>query len=68
MAKQRGLEHPRPWTKEEVRHLEAHSKARTPVSEVAKAMKRSVGAVRHKAVTVGIGLGHHRRQQDGGVS
>ena len=49
-----------PWTKEDVRELKAHSKARTPVAEVAKAMKRTEGAVRQKAKTIGIGLGHRR--------
>jgi hypothetical protein len=49
-----------PWTKEEVRKLKTHSKARTPVSAVAKAMKRTEGAVRQKAKTIGIGLGHRR--------
>ena len=49
-----------PWTKEDVRELKAHSKARTPVAEVAKAMKRTEGAVRQKAKTIGIGLGQRR--------
>jgi hypothetical protein len=49
-----------PWTKEDLRQLKAHSKARTPVAEVAKAMKRTEGAVRQKAKTVSIGLGHRR--------
>ena len=49
-----------PWTKEDLRHLKAHSKAKTPVIEVAKAMKRTEGAVRQKAKTIGIGLGHRR--------
>jgi hypothetical protein len=49
-----------PWTKEDLRQLKAHSKARTPVAEVAKAMKRTQGAVRQKAKTIGIGLGHRR--------
>ena len=49
-----------PWTKEDLRHLKAHSKARTPVVEVAKAMKRTEGAVRQKAKTIGIGLGRRR--------
>ncbi len=49
-----------PWTKEDLRHLKAHSKARTPVVAVAKAMKRTEGAVRQKAKTIGIGLGHRR--------
>jgi hypothetical protein len=49
-----------PWTKEDLRELKAHSKARTPVAKVAKAMKRTEGAVRQKAKTIGIGLGHRR--------
>jgi hypothetical protein len=50
----------RPWTKEDLRELKAHSKARTPVAQVAKAMKRTEGALRQKAKTIGIGLGHRR--------
>jgi hypothetical protein len=49
-----------PWTKDDIRHLKAHSKAKTPVVDVAKAMKRTEGAVRQKAKTIGIGLGHRR--------
>ena len=49
-----------PWTKENLRQLKAHSKARTPAMEVAKAMKRTETAVRQKAQTIGIGLGHRR--------
>jgi hypothetical protein len=49
-----------PWTKEDIRQLKAHSKAKTPVVDVAKAMKRTEGAVRQKAKTIGIGLGHRR--------
>jgi hypothetical protein len=49
-----------PWSKENIRELKAHSKARTPVAKVAKAMKRTEGAVRQKATSIGIGLGHRR--------
>jgi len=49
-----------PWTKGDIRQLKAHSKTRTPVVEVAKAMKRTEAAVRQKAKTIGIGLGHRR--------
>ena len=49
-----------PWTKEDLRELKAHSRAKTPVAEVAKALKRTEGAVRQKAKTIGIGLGHRR--------
>jgi hypothetical protein len=50
----------KPWTKEDLRQLKAHSKAKTPVLEVAKAMKRTEAAVRQKAKTIGVGLGHRR--------
>ena len=49
-----------PWTKDNVRQLKAHSKAKTPAVDVAKAMKRTEAAVRQKAKTIGIGLGHRR--------
>ena len=49
-----------PWSKEDLRQLKAHSKTRTPVVEVAKAMKRTEAAVRQKAKTIGVGLGHRR--------
>ena len=49
-----------PWTKDDVRELKAHSKAKTPVAKVAKALKRTEGAVRQKAKAIGIGLGHRR--------
>jgi hypothetical protein len=48
------------YTKEDIRVLKAHSKARTPVAKIAKAMKRSVASLRNKAVSLGIGLGHRR--------
>ena len=48
----------KPWTKDDVRELRAHSKAKTPVAQVAKALKRTETAVRQKALATGIGLGH----------
>jgi hypothetical protein len=50
----------REWTKADVKELRAHSKARTPVSKIMKQTKRSVGSLRQKALTLGIGLGHQR--------
>jgi hypothetical protein len=41
----------KPWTKEDVRTLKAHSKARTPVTKVSKVMKRTVGALRAELVS-----------------
>ena len=52
--------HRSPWSKEEVKELKTHSKARTPVAKIAKAMKRTEGALRRKAGILGIGLGHDR--------
>ncbi|MDH6261681.1 hypothetical protein M2427_005630 [Bradyrhizobium sp. BR13661] len=48
------------YTKDDVRLLRAHSKARTPVAKLAKLMKRSEGSLRQKARNLGIGLGHQR--------
>jgi hypothetical protein len=48
------------YTKAEVRELRAHSKARTPVKKLAKAMKRSEASLRQKASNLGIRLGHRR--------
>ncbi len=50
----------RPWTKDDVRSLKAHSKARTPVAKISKEMKRTVGALRRRAGILGIGLGERR--------
>ena len=50
----------KPWTKDDVRELRAHSKAKTPVAQVAKGLKRTEGAVRQKALASRIGLGHRR--------
>jgi hypothetical protein len=48
------------WTKAHYADLRKHSKARTPVAKISKAMKRTVGALRQQALKLGIGLGHQR--------
>ena len=48
------------WTRDDVRKLRAHSKARTPFVRIVKDMKRTEGAVRQKALKLGIGIGHRR--------
>jgi hypothetical protein len=48
------------WTKTHERELKAHSKSKTPVAKIAKAMKRTEGAIRQKAMTLGISVGHRR--------
>jgi hypothetical protein len=50
----------KPYTASDIKMLKSHSKARTPVSKVAKIMKRTEGSLRQKAVSLGIGLGHQR--------
>jgi hypothetical protein len=50
----------REYTKAEVKELRAHSKARTPVAKIVKLTKRTEGALRQKALALGIGLGHQR--------
>ncbi|KGT77147.1 hypothetical protein MA20_21270 [Bradyrhizobium japonicum] len=50
----------REWTPAELQTLKKHSKVRTPVAKIAKEMKRTVGALRQKALHLGIGLGHQR--------
>ena len=49
----------KPWTKEDVRMLKAHSKARTPVPKVSKVMKRTVSLSPQSRI-LGVGLGHRR--------
>jgi hypothetical protein len=49
-----------PWTNEDMRELKAHSKARTPLTVIAKKMKRTEGALRRKAGILGIALGYRR--------
>jgi hypothetical protein len=48
------------YTKDDIKLLKTHSKARTPVAKISKLMKRSEGSLRQKARSLGIGLGHQR--------
>jgi len=48
------------WTKAHERELKDHSRKKTPVKAVAKAMKRTEGALRQKAYAMGVSLGHRR--------
>jgi len=48
------------WTKAQLSELKGHSRAKTPVPKVAKAMKRTPGALRQKAYALGLPLGHRR--------
>ena len=59
-SKKNGKAVRREWTKADVKELKAHSKARTPVTKISKETKRTIGALRQKALHLGIGLGHKR--------
>jgi hypothetical protein len=50
----------RDWTKTDERELKAYSKAKTPVAKIAKQTKRTEGALRQKAFSLGLSLGHQR--------
>jgi hypothetical protein len=49
-----------PWTKAHHAELRKHSKAKTPVAQISKLMKRTVGALRQQGIKLGIPLGHRR--------
>jgi hypothetical protein len=53
----------REWTVGEVKELKQHSKDRTPVKTVSRSLKRTQAAVRHKAMTLGLPLGHRRSKK-----
>jgi hypothetical protein len=50
----------REWTKADIRDLKAHSKTKTPVVKISRAMKRTIGALRQQAFKLGVSLGHRR--------
>ena len=50
----------REWTKQQVQELRAHSRARTPVARISRLTKRTPGALRQKALVLGLSLGHRR--------
>ena len=48
------------WTKAHVAELKKYSKEKLPVAKISKAMKRTVGALRQKALHLWLPLGHRR--------
>jgi hypothetical protein len=53
----------RDWTRDEVKELKKHSKDKTPVKTVSRALKRTPAALRQKAYALGIPLGHRRTKK-----
>ena len=60
MPKANSRKRRRPWTKADIRDLKAHSKNKTSVAKISKAMKRTPGALRQQAFQLGVSLGHQR--------
>ncbi len=50
------------WTKDDLKELKRHSREKTPVSKIAKTMKRTEGTIRTKAYQLGFSVGHRRRK------
>ena len=46
----------RAWTTTDVRELKSLAKQKTPASKIAKSLKRTVGATRQKALSLGVSL------------
>jgi hypothetical protein len=46
----------REWTAADVRNLKGLAKKKTPASKIAKSLKRTVGATRQKAFSLGVSL------------
>jgi hypothetical protein len=44
------------WSKEDVRALKSLARQKTPAPKIAKQLKRSLGAVRQKALGLGVSL------------
>jgi hypothetical protein len=53
----------RDWTRTEIKELRQHSKNKTRVQIISRALKRSPGALRQKARALGIPLGHRRTKK-----
>jgi hypothetical protein len=53
----------RDWTRADVKELRQHSKDKTRVRTISRALKRTPGALRQKARALGIPLGHRRTKK-----
>jgi len=50
----------RAWTKADVTALKQHSRQKSPVTQISRLMKRSPGAIRQKALSLNLPVGHRR--------
>jgi hypothetical protein len=46
----------REWTRDDVRELKTLARQKTPAAKIAKSLKRTVGATRQKASSLGMSL------------
>ena len=46
----------RAWTKEDLREFKKLARAKTPAPKIARTFKRTLGAIRQKAFTLGMSL------------
>ena len=53
----------RPWTEEDVRTLKTLAREKTKTTVIARKLKRSYGATRQKASTLGVSLGWGRKKR-----
>ena len=53
----------RDWTRADVKELRQHSRDKTPVKTISRALKRTPGSLRQKARALGIPLGHRRPEK-----
>jgi hypothetical protein len=57
MEKERAMaKKPRSWTKEDVQMLKTMAREKTKTSVIARKLKRTLGATRQKAVSLGVKL------------
>jgi hypothetical protein len=48
------------WSKTDHAELKRHSRSKTPVVKIAKAMKRTQSSIRQKSASLGYPIGHQR--------
>lgn len=48
------------WTKADIAELRKYAKEKLPVAKISKLMKRSAGALRQKAYSLNVRIGHRR--------
>lgn len=59
-AKRAGASKRRSWTKDDVRELKSLAKQKLPTAKIARALKRTEGATRQKAYSLGVSLDSRR--------